>query len=81
MRNPTGKPESGSPPSVSSSIANAKRRRFLVGLSAGGAGVAAATVAALPAAALIPSTAEPSAAASGYRETEHVRSYYRTAKV
>ena len=82
MRNPTGKPGSGSPPPVSSPAANLKRRRFLYTLGAGSAGVAAAAVGALPsAAALIPPVAKPDAATSGYRETEHVRTYYRTAKV
>lgn len=82
MRNPTGKPGSGAPSSVSSPAANLKRRRFLYTLGAGSAGMAAATVVALPSvAALIPPVTEPAAATSGYRETEHVRTYYRTAKV
>ena len=59
-----------------------KRRRFLFTLSVGGAGAAAAAIAAMPAAAAVTQDAE-DAAASGvaYRETEHVRDYYRTTKL
>ena len=57
------------------------RRRFLFALGAGGAGAAAA--AASPAigapAAAMPPTA--TAASSGYRETEHVRDYYDSARI
>ena len=59
-----------------------KRRRFLFSLSASGAGAAAAAIT------LMPGTAgalQPAAAAdtddSAYRETPHVRDYYRTAKL
>jgi hypothetical protein len=55
------------------------RRRFLFALGAGGAGAAAA--AASPAIAT-PATAPPAADAStGYRETEHVRDYYDSARI
>lgn len=82
MRNTTATPGSGTPSSASSPSANIARRRFLFTLGAGGAGVAAASVAALPAAAaIVTPTAEPTAATSGYRETDHVRDYYRTARI
>lgn len=58
-----------------------RRRRFLLGL---GAGSAAAVAAAAPArATAIVSPEEPTAAvaADGYRETEHVRHYYATARI
>jgi hypothetical protein len=57
------------------------RRRFLLALGAGGAGAAAAVAS--------PGLAAQSAAApnsarettSGYRETEHVRDYYNSARL
>lgn len=56
-----------------------KRRRFLLSLGAGGAGAAAAGVAAA-AATVKPVEAKPESKSSGYRETQHVRDYYRSAK-
>ncbi|GAB4443226.1 MAG: hypothetical protein OHK0026_09830 [Rhodocyclaceae bacterium] len=60
--------------------ANPKRRKVLAGLGAGGAGVAVALAAGrVPAqAGKEPAQAE---AVKGYRLTEHVRSYYRTAGI
>lgn len=59
--------------------ANLKRRRFLLALGAGGA---SATAAALP---IASGVADPAGAAteaaSGYRETEHVRDYYATTRI
>lgn len=82
MRHSTARPHPGAAvASASSPSADLNRRRFLVSLGAGGAGVAAA-VASLPAAAgvvapvVLPDVAEP-----GYRETTHVRDYYRTCKL
>jgi hypothetical protein len=87
MRHPTDRPHPGtavapaSSPLQSPPSANLNRRRFLVSLGASGAGVAAA-VASLPAAAAaVTSTAPAEAAGSGYRETNHVRNYYRTCKL
>lgn len=61
---------------------NGRRRRFLLALGAGGAGAAAAAVAAAPAAIATPDKAVPAAPdAAGYRETEHVRDYYRTTRI
>ena len=57
---------------------NPKRRRFLFTLGVGTAGAATA-VAALPAAAAADAATAQSEA--GYRETAHVRDYYRTAKL
>ncbi|GAB4181954.1 MAG: hypothetical protein Fur0039_26690 [Rhodocyclaceae bacterium] len=59
---------------------NPRRRKLLAGLGAGGAGVAAALAAGrLPAqAGTEPARTE---ADKGYRLTEHVRSYYRTAGI
>lgn len=55
------------------------RRRFLFTLGVGGAGAAAATVGALPAAAAeAPAATDQDAA---YRESAHVRDYYRTTRI
>ncbi|MEP7061433.1 MAG: hypothetical protein ABI881_03490 [Betaproteobacteria bacterium] len=70
------------PPVSSSPPTETSRRRFLFALGATGAGAAAASAAALAA------TAVPQAATAttdhresrGYRETDHVRSYYATAR-
>ena len=59
-----------------------KRRRFLFTLGAGGAGAAVAAAGTLPAAAAAQiATAPATDEESGYRETAHVRDYYRTAKI
>jgi hypothetical protein len=70
------------PADSSSPHTDLKRRRFLLGLGVGGAGAATAVAGALPSIA----AAEQLAPAvehdgNGYRETEHVRDYYRTAKL
>ena len=62
--------------------ADLKRRRFLLALGAGGAGAAATVTAAVPGIAATPAT-DQAVAQDGttYRETEHVRDYYRTARI
>jgi hypothetical protein len=55
------------------------RRRFLFALGMSGAGAAAATSGALPAAAT--QEAAPTSDDGAYRVTEHVRDYYRTARI
>ena len=82
MRNPTRsvRPAATVPVAASSST-DSKRRRFLLTLGLGGAGAAAAAVAAAPAAAVGGDAAERAAPADGYRESAHVRDYYRTAKL
>lgn len=61
---------------------NLKRRRFLLGVGVGGAGVASAAIGALPGVATAsPTGVESDSGGNGYRETEHVRDYYRTAKL
>ena len=64
-------------PSTSTDL---KRRGFLLALGTGGAGAAAAVIAA-PIAVVAPHAATPSDDSTGYRETEHVRDYYRTARI
>ena len=59
---------------------DSKRRRFLFTLGLGSASVAMSAAASVSAVADV--TAAPSALAEdGYRETDHVRDYYRTAKL
>jgi hypothetical protein len=60
--------------------ANAKRRGFLLALGAGGAGAAA--IAARSLSGITPAAPEATDSASGesYRETDHVKRYYQTAK-
>ena len=60
--------------------ADLKRRHFLLALGAGGAGAAATAVAAVPGIAAPPTQAAAPEDGSTYRETEHVRAYYRTAR-
>ncbi len=60
---------------------DSKRRRFLLTLGLGTAGAAVAAVAAAPAAAAEAVTRTTAAAVDGYRESAHVRDYYRTAKL
>ena len=65
----------------SSGTPELKRRRFLFTLGLGGAGAAmgaAASVSAVADATVAPTEESPD---GRYRETEHVRDYYRTAKL
>ena len=82
MRNPIS--SSGTPASFaeasSSGSPNSKRRRFLFTLGLGSAGVAVGAAASVSAVAEMTAVdAAPSDA--GYRESAHVRDYYRTAKI
>ena len=83
MRKPTTGGSLAAPVIASpSSSADLKRRRFLVTLGVGGAGAAAAAVAVLPGAVVAQDAANgEDETGSGYRETQHVRDYYRTAKL
>ena len=67
-------------PSQSSAVnpTDFKRRRFLLALSAGGAGAAAMSAQTL-AAPVVPAAAE-SDRPQGYRETDHIRDYYATTR-
>jgi hypothetical protein len=65
---------------AATSSPDTQRRRFLLTLGVGGAGAAAASVAALPAVAGIDPAGDSDSDAR-YRETTHVRDYYRTAKL
>lgn len=58
-----------------------KRRRFLLAVSAGGAGAVAATSPARAAVVAAPAQAASTDAATGYRETGHVKSYYATTRI
>jgi nitrous oxide reductase len=62
--------------------ADLKRRRFLFTLGVGGAGAVVTAAGALPGASAAQiATAAPADEDSAYRVTEHVRDYYRTAKI
>ena len=80
MQNPTS-PEhsSASEPTQLSRATDPSRRRFLFALGAGGAGAAAVKAGAMPVV-VTPETA-PSDQDAAYRETEHVRDYYRTTRI
>ena len=58
-----------------------KRRRFLLSLSAGGAGAAAAAIAVAPALAEVAPQDSDASSDAAYRESAHVRDYYRTTRV
>ena len=69
-------------PAHDSQSTNLKRRRFLFTLGAGGAGAAVAVSGALPGTAVAQiAAAPPDDQNAEYRATEHVRDYYRTAKI
>lgn len=70
-------------PDQSPRSAASRRRGFLLALGVGGAGAVALTARSLSAVAPnATATAENAAAkVTGYRVTEHVRRYYRTAKI
>ena len=60
---------------------NLTRRRFLLALGAGGAGAAAVATAPALAATEAATAAAAQSCTSGYRETEHIRNYYDTARI
>lgn len=57
------------------------RRRFLLAFGAGAAGAASASALAAAPAAVIAEPAQPAPQSQGYRETEHVRTYYATTRI
>ncbi len=82
MRNFTADKLPASPaPAHDPGSADLKRRRFLLTLGAGGAGAVAVAAGALPAAATAQTDAVATDQDSAYRETEHVRDYYRTTRI
>lgn len=68
------------PAAALASVADRTRRRFLLSIGAGGAGAAMAAVAALPGA-VAEQQMQVDQAGAGYRETAHVRDYYRTIRI
>jgi hypothetical protein len=79
MPNAKSLEHSVAPESTQKSRTDPTRRRFLFTLGVGGAGVAAAATGALPAAAA--QEAAPTDQDAAYRESEHVRDYYRTTRI
>ena len=57
-----------------------RRRRFLLAVSAGGAGAVAAATPARAAVTTAPAS-DSADTSTGYRETEHVKSYYATTRL
>jgi hypothetical protein len=57
-----------------------QRRNFLLALGAGGAGAAIVAARSLSGGSVVPDAA-PTPEGKGYAVTEHVRRYYRTAKI
>ena len=79
MRNSPRKPRvAASVPEAATPSTDSKRRRFLFTLGVGTAGAATAA-AGLPATAAVDAATAQSEA--GYRETTHIRDYYRTVKL
>jgi hypothetical protein len=67
-------------PATQAATTNVRRRRFLMTFGAGVAGAAiAAPALAAPAALVTAPEAKPGT--TGYRETDHVRSYYASARL
>jgi hypothetical protein len=83
MRNTTSPKLSDAPISAQPSITtDLKRRRFLLTLGASGAGVAVAAASGVHAsAAASEAVIDVTDNASAYRETAHVRDYYRTTRI
>ena len=83
MLNSKSLDHSGAPDTArKSDSADPARRRFLFTLGVSSAGAAVVTAGALlPAAAAAQAEAAPNDQDSSYSETEHVRDYYRTARV
>ena len=69
------------PAAVSSQAASLPRRRFLFALGASSAGAAAVAAAPTLASAAAAVDANATATTTGYRETEHVRDYYDSARL
>ncbi len=72
------KPRSHADTHASPPATDVRRRRFILALGAGGAGVAAA---ATPVTAPIEAATPPAQDAGGYRLTDHIRDYYATARL
>ena len=83
MRTRTRGVEQASPGATPASPStDLERRRFLLSLSASGAGAAAVALAASPTSATAPTSDTASASDEGaYRESAHVRDYYRTTRL
>ena len=78
----SAEPSTAPQPAPARESTDTGRRRFLFTLGVGGAGAAAASANALPALAV--TQVDPAAAVdkdAAYRETEHVRDYYRTTRI
>jgi hypothetical protein len=80
MRSRNTPATASSPSEDHRSRTNARRRGFLLALSAGGAGAAVLAARSLTGVAQQTDGATPADDSKGYRVTDHVKRYYRTAK-
>ena len=82
MRSPARNARTAAPVAVSPSSGSpdSKRRRFLFALGLGSAGAAVSAAASVSTVADV-TLAPPTVSEDGYRETAHIRDYYRTAKL
>ena len=68
-------------PPTAAPQARLQRRNFLLALGAGGAGAAIVAARALTTGPVAPDVAPQATGGKGYAVTDHVRRYYRTAKI
>lgn len=74
-------PAAGSSQPASDSRTSVRRRGFLLALGAGGAGAAALAARSLSGVAAQDDSASAADEGKGYQVTDHVKRYYRTAKI
>ncbi len=73
--------KASTPSDAPRSRTDARRRSFLLALGAGGAGAAALAARSLTGVAPLREPATGADGSQGYQETDHVKRYYRTAKI
>jgi len=81
MSNSSQRAAPASAPTRTTGAPDAKRRRFLLALGAGGAGAAAVATNALAAPVLPETSAAKGDTPQGYRVTDHVRDYYASTRI
>ena len=80
-KHPGDRPSTREVTNTAASQTRPQRRNFLLALGAGGAGAAIVAARALSGGAVAPDAAVSSPESKGYAVTDHVRRYYRTAKI
>ena len=79
-KHPGGRPSTREVTNTAAPQARSQRRNFLLALGAGGAGAAIIAARSLSGGSVAPDAAA-TPADKGYAVTDHVRRYYRTAKI